>query len=282
MKVIVVIFGLLACAFAVPVEDVETVLQPLDIWLDAIPGMVPESRQPSSRVINGRDAPPGSFKYQAGIIINGAGFCGGSLIRANYILTAAHCIDQATETQVILGHHVIQEALNTHQVIVSRRHYVHPGWNPNVLQNDIALIKLPNKVDLNNPTIEIIQLASKRSSDFANANAVLSGWGRTSDASNTIANRLQNVNLEVLSNLRCRLAFLGQIVNDDHVCTSGSGPQGNVGACNGDSGGPLVVDNKQIGVVSFGMVRCEAGFPTVFARVSSYEDFIETTIALTS
>lgn len=60
------------------------------------------------------------------------------------------------------------------------------------------------------------------------------------------------------------------------VCTSGTGSGGNnVGACNGDSGGPLTIQrNGQsvlIGIASFvSGVGCEAGWPTGFARVTSF------------
>jgi hypothetical protein len=46
---------------------------------------------------------------------------------------------------------------------------------------------------------------------------------------------------------------------------------GTTAACNGDSGGPLIVNNRIIGVVSWGVTNCVAkGAYSVFTKVSTY------------
>lgn len=54
---------------------------------------------------------------------------------------------------------------------------------------------------------------------------------------------------------------------------------GTVGSCNGDSGGPLLVDGIQVGLVSFGVSDCSAGYPSVYTRVTDFYSWINTTIA---
>ena len=49
-------------------------------------------RPPFSRVVNGQDASPHSWPWQISLRVRGRHICGGSLIRPNWILTAAHCV----------------------------------------------------------------------------------------------------------------------------------------------------------------------------------------------
>lgn len=51
---------------------------------------------PSGRIAGGSEAARHQFPYQAGIITHITqrnGFCGGSLVSINYVMTAAHCLD---------------------------------------------------------------------------------------------------------------------------------------------------------------------------------------------
>ncbi len=45
-----------------------------------------------SRVVNGDDASPHSWPWQVSLRVRGGHICGGSLIRPDWIVTAAHCV----------------------------------------------------------------------------------------------------------------------------------------------------------------------------------------------
>ena len=47
-----------------------------------------------SRVVNGQDASPHSWPWQISLRVHGRHICGGSLIRDDWIVTAAHCVDR--------------------------------------------------------------------------------------------------------------------------------------------------------------------------------------------
>ena len=51
-------------------------------------------RPPFARVVNGVDASPHSWPWQISLRVRGRHICGGSLIRSDWVVTAAHCVDR--------------------------------------------------------------------------------------------------------------------------------------------------------------------------------------------
>lgn len=78
---------------------------------------------------------------------------------------------------------------------------------------------------------------------------------------------------QTLTNEECRFRHhpsTALFIHESSICTFTKVEQG---ICVGDSGGPLISGGEQIGVVSWG-VPCAQGIPDVYARVSSYRDWI--------
>ncbi|KAL1501554.1 hypothetical protein ABEB36_006855 [Hypothenemus hampei] len=262
----------LVCFVSVFAEEIEEFnydwdnIKPLD--LDVEP-LVPIVANPGLRIVGGSVAARGQFPYQAALIINNSGFCGGSIISNQWVLTAAHCVDTATSVQIIVGAHNPRTTVNepTQVRLAANARTVHTGWNSNTLANDIALLRAAS-IPVGQSGISRINLAAASAGTFAGSTAVLSGWGRTSDASSAIATELRTVQLPVLTNAVCQQTWS---IGAQHICTSGANGRG---ACNGDSGGPLVVNGVQVGVVSFGNRICAAGAPSAYARVSHFRSWI--------
>lgn len=154
---------------------------------------------------------------------------------------------------------------------------VHPHFNPKTLVNDIALIRLPQRLEFS----EYIQPAklpiSKDSyKTYIKTTAVISGWGKTGD-SGAAVNHLQYGYVEIMDLNDCIDHFLPGLVNIGNICTDPKKSEG-VSSCRGDSGGPLVstVTGELIGVTSFGSTSgCENGAPGGYTSVSYYRDWIE-------
>lgn len=97
---------------------------------------------------------------------------------------------------------------------------------------------------------------------------------------------LNKVNLTVITNRNCTATFGPLLIRRSTLCTTWTEEFGE-STCQGDSGGPLALTNGTetiiVGVTSFGSAEgCASGAPSAYARVSSFNAWIERTIARNS
>ncbi|XP_076042129.1 brachyurin-like [Oratosquilla oratoria] len=236
------------------------------------------SPEAEARIVGGSQATPHAYPWQVALFIDSSFFCGGALISDEWVLTAAHCTDGGSSVHVTLGAHNLQKYEPSQVTLTSYDFFEHENWVSFLLKNDIALVKLPQKVTFNE-YIQPVCLPSKSdmSDTMEGETVTATGWGKNSDSAWGTTNILRKVDVPVISNSECAETF-GTIITDKLLCTSGA--EG-MGTCEGDSGGPLIhkKDNRveTRGVVSFGSsAGCEEGYPDAFTRVTEYLDWIET------
>ncbi|KAJ8720328.1 hypothetical protein PYW07_012371 [Mythimna separata] len=236
---------------------------------------------PEDRVVGGSISPANAHPFFAGLLISligisGNSVCGSSLLTANRLVTAAHCWadgrNQAWQFLVILGsNHLFSGGTR----IATTNVVMHPQYTIHNLNNDIAMIMLPTSIMFTN-TIQPIALPNDLWNQFVGNWAIAAGFGRTSDQQAGASTIVSHVSLQVISVAQCQSVFGSNFVVQSTLCTNGAG---GVGVCGGDSGGPLFLNLQGtptlIGISSFvAAAGCQLGFPSAFARVTSYNNFI--------
>ncbi|KAJ2822167.1 hypothetical protein IWW50_004327 [Coemansia erecta] len=226
------------------------------------------------RVIGGTDAAGNAYPFAAFLMINegdATAFCGGTIIADQWILTAGHCVVDTsidhvqhaplngTEPAIVLHTKLHTKhpmrALSEYSTVgadsvtvglgsVSTNEltalgvsdvFVHPDINLDYFDNDVALLKLANKLTFNS-NVQPIRLDTSEVTDGTTVTGI--GWGVTSLETRNTADVLQQVDLKIGDEGLChriRPEFTGN--NGNYICVTT--PDGR-DTCSGDSGGPLL------------------------------------------
>jgi len=236
------------------------------------------------RIVNGQQAPepiPWQAHMRQGSTSSFSFFCGGTILDATTILTAAHCYDgkDLTATDFFIAAGATHVADGSAQTAFVESITLHEDYNANTINNDVAILKLKTALTFNdNVKPACLPAATLTPSGVA----VASGWGLIGQEPNVSTFDLMYVAKPVILNTQCtspNTSWGTSQITSQMICAGDA--DGGESTCSGDSGGPLIIagDNDVatlIGTTSFGPAAgCgTAGLPAVYAYTIPFLDWI--------
>lgn len=235
----------------------------------------------------------GLISAQGGPTLYYSQFCGGTVLNARWVVTAAHClVDQngrvakPKSIKIIAGVDNLDAPRGTREHRVSSI-VISPGYEDGI--NDIALIQISGRFNLSGPDIVPASLPLALDGDVVptlGTDIVVSGWGEF-EAFNAgeYPTLLQAATLDVLA--APLSGDCGDYESSDwnyryEMCVGVA--EGGRDTCQGDSGGPYVAtldgdgdgtpEPTLVGVTSWGNGCAEAEYPGFATRVSAYVDWM--------
>lgn len=239
----------------------------------------------TGRIFGGITTKEGMFPWQV-FIQNPRG--GGALISDEWVLTAAHVVDEEENPTMYAGIRDLKDIRPRHQ-LVAKKVFFHDKWKRGVPEprtdydNDIALIKLETKVALSDmvsplclpgPGPEYILEEGKI--------GAISGWGKTEEKDKARILHMASISVVKMADCQNEKTEIGDssqyVFSSNMICAGGSGKD----SCQGDSGGAFVVRDPHndtlyfaAGIVSWGP-KC--GTFGLYTNVRNYLDWIKKTM----
>ncbi|XP_040441661.1 acrosin-like [Falco naumanni] len=189
-----------------------------------------------SRVVGGTDAQAGAWPWIVSIQnpwqVGTGHTYGGSLINAQWVLTAAHCFIEAsyiTMWRVVIGATRLTQLGPEAQVRNIKRLLLHQGYSNITQRNDIALLELDQPVQCNAYVqLACVPDASLRVSQLKNC--YISGWGATTARSGRSTDVLQEAQVRLIDVNVCNSSrWYRGAIHTHNVCAGY--PQGGIDTC---------------------------------------------------
>jgi Trypsin len=219
-----------------------------------------------AQAIVGGTAPSRAYPHMGALYNEGDFYCGSSLVRDQWVLTAAHCVEgeEPTKYSVQLGTTKRSQGGETIPVIEG---IVHEEYDPDTVRNDVALLKLARPV-----AYAPVRIAAPGEEALyaAGTQVTAIGWGSTDPNLGGPTDDLREVVVPFRSEGECEMSTMLAADYDPQTMACAGETLGGEDTCYGDSGGPLMATSGAltlVGATSFGL---SCGLPLsygVYARL---------------
>ncbi|KAG5669662.1 hypothetical protein PVAND_017545 [Polypedilum vanderplanki] len=238
-------------------------------------------------VLSDNVASLGNYPYHASLWIHDEDYnrlCDGALIAQGWILTAAHCIYNATSIYVRLGTVNLMEGAEWYTYIDDQSHfYVDENFNSAIpYVNDIGLI---HAVEMSASVIDgtyirPIDILESTTTNLDYLQSTVTGFGPSRTSPETV---LRYVTMPIMPNTWCQRQHGATRVTGGMMCTDTLNDES---PCLEDSGAPLTAtvagQNVIVGIGSTWTETCTYSHHGIFTRVAPHASWIRRIIASAS
>ncbi|XP_077025429.1 LOW QUALITY PROTEIN: acrosin [Tamandua tetradactyla] len=251
----------------------------------------------SVRVVGGQASVPGAWPWMVSVQVftyhNSRRYhtCGGILLNAHWVLSAAHCFkdkDKVNQWRLIFGAREVLSGSNAPVRPPAQERFVekiivHEKYGNRLKMNDIALLKVTPPVSCGAFVGQACLPPFKAGPPTIPQACWVAGWGFLREQGSQPASLLQEARVVLIDLDLCNSTewYNGRI-STTNVCAGY--PEGKIDTCQGDSGGPLMCkDNVEnvymvVGITSWGVGCARAKRPGVYTSTWHYLDWIASKI----
>jgi secreted trypsin-like serine protease len=284
-------FAFAACVLAAPAHAQRPSKLPYDIAAARVKAKAGDAsanaKAPDKGIYNGQKTPKGAFPFIVALIqadaddneegLYAGQFCGGALISARWVVTAAHCLTgedddkrpiavTAEKVDVHVGSNTFKDGAR----IKVKRVIRHSQYDSETFDNDIALLELAQNAPA--ARTKTISIVTPQNEGGVGTKVTAAGWGELE--SKDMPKDLRHADMDVLDNRMCNARIIayrkdvtlaeltrkaqiqfalaegvvrqvqalvesnaGKVITDNMLCSGRVNTQRDT--CQGDSGGPL-------------------------------------------